>query len=346
MHDLTRTKRLGSGHYQSNFQLCANVLGSAAGRSLSGYELAECHYDSPAAADKANAFRNCVKDSLAGWHYAQHSKIQPNLGQNLINTQRLGYQELRMGANILSIFQAITTNGMREYGVGFEAAESKSNRKKVEITNDRYRTMIRYNSRQALRVTTSNGQTLSARATTTNGKQSNLRFVHSELGDNDQVEEITVKGREDPNLAVQKNRAYWRRVLLHDPKEEIDEDTQAVARRLLDPSGLLYPLLRGVPPVTLPYEWFATQSLFQQPTGRQYNVIERGRLDPSQKAAAKGLLSPLQLDNRIRLIHGPPGTGKVSATKSASRSKLQSSVLAVDAVISFFTSYYSDDCHW
>lgn len=52
-----------------------------------------------------------------------------------------------------------------------------------------------------------------------------------------------------PGLAAQKNLEFWRQALPNQAS--------------LHPSGLVYPLLRRLPPLAMPRQWSKTQALFK-----------------------------------------------------------------------------------
>lgn len=262
-------------------------------------------------------FLATAKETLTALTYVRHPRTA-QLAKR-IDTRLLQPRDLVLGASMMRTTHALWALEPKERAVSFASAgasaqaETKSKDKdknkntdkgaKLAVAFERFRDQPRAGQkRQILRLTTSNGSTIKARTEDTNGKTSAVR-VRAPLP-SEEITSIEVLGRGDPSKATVAGSDFWREVL------RLGKATDVMQR--LDASGIFYPLFHGLEPHALPADWDAIKSYWTQPSEEQYAVIERGRLDPSQKAAARAIAAPLEMDSRVVMVQGPPGTGKVS----------------------------------
>lgn len=223
-----------------------------------------------------------------------------------------------------SKLRKVTSNGGYESGIDYKLTKQGNN---IEVINEQYKTRLAKSSGQLLEITLvdemGQSHTFAAKTISSSGKTSTLSFIGKDRDAalsmlrngalasivQSTVDNVETRGRES-HSAAELDGMRWRRQLMMSNESKVN----------CDPSRLLCPFLLGEKPE------FAGKAideriikLMKQPQSHLYNIIaareSKGTLNTSQAKAARAILSPLNdqdQQERLILIHGPPGTGKTS----------------------------------
>lgn len=236
-----------------------------------------------------------------------------------------------------SKLRKITSDGGYEVGIEYKLTKQGN---LIEVINEQYKTRLAKSSGQLLEISLVDkmGQTHSfaAKTVSSSGKTSTLSFIGKDRDVamdmlrsgamasvvQSNVDNVETRGREN-HSAAELEGMRWRREIILCNKDQQD----------YDPSNLLCPFLLGDEPESA--EKVIDQKtikLMKRPQAHKFNIIaareSKGTLNASQAKAARAILSPLdsQQDLKVKswsdtiwnsqerlvLIHGPPGTGKTS----------------------------------
>lgn len=262
-------------------------------------------------------------ESVSACSFAkQYSDLVASDERPLVDTARLSLRDLDVGARVVAVFHSINMLQPEMRKADFTDVLPGDERDSLFVENERFSTRLMPNSMQTLQLRLQDGSVVEAVTTRAHGKTSEIRVrakgdsesatVPVAMPAREDITEIVISGREDADMAQNHAVRFWFHVMRwRDIDNEKDmKDMQGA----LDPSGLFYPLFYGEAPVVTTIGVRKEIRKFGPPSEEQrYSVIETSKLDPSQREAAFALAAPIRTHgDRLKLIHGPPGTGKTT----------------------------------
>lgn len=265
-------------------------------------------------------------ESLAAYGYATCAKVRDK-PLDVLDTTRLSTKTLCVAAEMMTCFQAISTLAPKQRTISFEKVEPAwgGHAAVADIVCKRYTEQPRVNRRQTVTLLLQGGVSVRSKALLSNGRTTRItaRGSQSKKLDIEKIQDIELRGRPDVCLVETAAAAFWREVLLRDTPDLSPAASRAQARGRLDPSGLFYPIFRGVTAETLTETEQQVTSLFNLVRGiKRVKLIKTSELDDFQQKAALALAAPIRRpSDRLVLVHGPPGTGKVRQDRFVDRKK-------------------------
>lgn len=287
---------------------------------------------SDANAPKRRVIENFIvssRESFAAYMYGSHPEVTRLHHFCRVDSGRLSQRDLALASETVLTFQSIFLLDSKEADCPFSEVIREGAKKTIGVQCEHFRNRLTRNTKQTIEFTTSTGEVYRGRTRKAEGKHSEVGFsAKAPLPGDAVITNITVRGRGDSDRSVLMSLCYWRSVLSEkakDASEDREAPPEEHALRLVDPSGLFYPLFHGENPKIPNHSWpNVVESFNCIPEDVRYSVIEQSDLNESQKAAAMCLAKPIEEPaDRLVLIHGPPGTGKTTVISQFAKQWLQ-----------------------
>ncbi|CAO1638479.1 unnamed protein product [Sympodiomycopsis kandeliae] len=276
-----------------------------------------------------DSFIVAAKESFVGYMYGSHHQITRLHHFCKVDSNRLSPRDLALAADMMRTFQSVQLLGAKEADCPFSEVKREDAKSVVGVQCEHFRNRLTRNTKQTVEFLTSDGNAYKGRTRKTEGKYSEVSFSgKASLPEDAVITGITIRGRGDADRSVLMAICYWRSVLSSSSDDESDASStspQDQAMKLMDPSGLFYPLFHGEDPKIDDRAWRSVVESYNCiPEDVRYTIIEESTLNESQKAAAIALAKPIeQARDRLVLIHGPPGTGKTTVIGEFAKQWLQ-----------------------
>ncbi|CAO1635553.1 unnamed protein product [Parajaminaea phylloscopi] len=262
-------------------------------------------------------------EALSAFLFAQHKRELVESQVSLIDTAKLSLRDLDLGARLVAVFHSVTLLQPELQRVDFSDVREGEEKDITVVHNERYSTRLAANSRQAVTFTLEDGTVVKGKTQSSKGKKSQVKMDEADRARllTSTVTGIMVEGREDADRAQNMAVAFWYGVMR---SRELTDRTQIREMNdALDPSGLFYPFFYGEEPLTKGTDR-RIRKFGPVHESERYDSIEKSVLDDAQKRAAMALAGPLKTSqDRLTMIHGPPGTGKTTVIREFAKQWIQ-----------------------